>query len=123
MKKTKRLAIITLMAFIFNLFAPNFNAKADSNLDMVLTLENPTQNHKLTDSFFIKGWALSENGISKVEVYLDNQSIGQATYGVERTDIQSKYPQYKNSLNSGFTKEISGVSDGVHTLKIVSIDN
>lgn len=127
MRKTRRLAITILIAFIINLFTPNFIAKAElttmnSNLDMILTLENPVQNHKLTDSFFIKGWALSENGISKVEIYLDNQNVGQATYGIARSDIQSKYLQYSNSLNSGFTKEIIGVSNGNHTLKVVATD-
>lgn len=124
MRNLRKIAIVCVAAFILNLVAPNFNVNvnAASNLDMLLNIENPVNNHQLTDSFFVKGWALSENDIEKVEVYLDNKNIGQANYGIERNDIYSNYPEYSNSLKSGFTMEVKGVSNGNHTLKVVATD-
>lgn len=90
--------------------------------DMIISLENPLVDHNLTDSFFVKGWALSSNTVSKVEVFVDNRSVGQATYGVDRNDIANKYPNYPNSAKSGFTKEVTGISNGAHTVKVVATD-
>ncbi|MBX7307592.1 N-acetylmuramoyl-L-alanine amidase [Clostridium chauvoei] len=90
--------------------------------DMIISLENPLVDHNLTDSFFVKGWALSSNNVSEVEVFVDNKSVGQATYGVRRNDISKKYPNYPNSSQSGFTKEVTGISNGAHTVKVVATD-
>ena len=89
---------------------------------VVIKLENPIENHKLTGSFFVKGWAVGLEGISEVNVYIDGKLYGQATYGITRNDIGSKYPQYINSTNSGFNMEIEGYQNGVHEVKVIAID-
>ena len=89
---------------------------------VVIKLENPIENHKLTGSFFVKGWAVGLEGISEVNVYIDGKLYGQATYGITRNDIGSKYPQYINSTNSGFNMEIAGYQNGVHEVKVIAID-
>ena len=89
---------------------------------VVIKLENPIENHKLTGSFFVKGWAVGLEGISEVNVYIDGKLYGQATYGITRNVIGSKYPQYINSTNSGFNMEIEGYQNGVHEVKVIAID-
>lgn len=146
MKKRMKVAIFTLVIFTLNLVLPTIQVSAVensnteinqivedetnldagnesvelfSNGDMIFALENPVNNHNLTGDLFVKGWAIDKNGIDSVEVFIDGKSLGNATYGVERKDVQSKYPAYPNSLYSGFTKEIKGISNGSHSLKVV----
>ena len=93
-----------------------------ANEAIVMKIDTPIKNHKLTGSFFLKGWAVAIDKIANIKVYIDNKLYGQATYGIERKDVNSKYPQYKDSLNSGFTMEIKGYNNGNHTVKVVATD-
>ncbi|MGG7213295.1 N-acetylmuramoyl-L-alanine amidase [Clostridium nigeriense] len=90
---------------------------------IIAKVENPVMDHKLTDSFQVRGYAISKDGISKVEVYLDNNKVGTATYGIERSDIGTKYPDYSNSNKSGFKYNFTNVSNGKHEVKISVIDS
>ena len=93
-----------------------------SDEPILIKLENPIENHKLTGSFFVKGWAIGLENISGVSVYIDGALYGQANYGIARSDIGSKYPQYSNSNNSGFNMEITGYKNGIHEVKVVATD-
>ncbi len=55
-----------------------------------------------SDVLEVSGWAISKEGIDRVEVYCDGVFLGNALYGLPRTDIQSIFSAVKNSLNSGF---------------------
>ena len=50
----------------------------------------------------IGGWAISSAGIDSVDVLLDDKKIGAAYYGVRRMDINTAFPDWPNSLLSGF---------------------
>ncbi|MEG0297588.1 MAG: N-acetylmuramoyl-L-alanine amidase [Clostridium sp.] len=86
--------------------------------NMLSNLENPINGHQLTEDFFVKGWAISMSGISKVDVYLDGNHSGQAEYGIARSDIAKKYPEYPNAGNSGFTFKFRNVSNGSHVVMV-----
>ena len=49
-----------------------------SDEPILIKLENPIENHKLTGSFFVKGWAIGLENISGVSVYIDGALYGQA---------------------------------------------
>ena len=106
---------------IKNVQATTDNVNARGNI--LFKMENPVQDHELTGDFFIKGYALSTVGISKVEVYLDGVLNGTADYGIKRDDIGKKYNDvYPDAYNSGFTYKFKGASDGEHYLTIKAID-
>ena len=86
------------------------------------TIENITSPHKLTADFFVKGYFVSTNTITKVEVFIDGKKIGDAKYGLARQDIGDKY-KYPNSANSGFEFPVRGVSDGSHELKVIATNS
>ena len=50
----------------------------------------------------ITGWALAKDGIDKVEVYLNDDFLGEADYGLCRIDVGEAYPSVEGSGNSGF---------------------
>jgi glycosyltransferase involved in cell wall biosynthesis len=59
------------------------------------------------ESLDVSGWALSEKGILKIEVYYDGRFLGDASYGLERADVHLAYPHLKNSGNTGFHLQAS----------------
>ena len=93
-----------------------------SDAKMVLKIDNPINNQKLTEAFQVRGYALSMEKISKVEVYLDNVKFGTATYGITREDVKKLYPDYPEANASGFTYNFPNVSNGQHTIKVLATD-
>jgi len=75
--------------------------------------------------FVLAGWALSEAGIKHVDVLLDGQSVGPATYGIRRPDIATGYHGFPGSQAAGFRKLITMRSDSGnrHILKIVVVSD
>jgi ADP-heptose:LPS heptosyltransferase/GT2 family glycosyltransferase len=50
----------------------------------------------------ISGWALSSDGIENISIFLDDQSLGTAYYGMRREDIAAVFPHIEGCLLSGF---------------------
>ncbi len=74
----------------------------------------------------ISGWALSPEGMEKVEIFLDGRLLGNVVYGKERTDVGKVFPDIKNSTYSGFQlKEKTDKTypaGTAHTIKIIATD-
>lgn len=56
----------------------------------------------VTGRLTIEGWALARAGISGIEVLLDDQRLGDAHYGLARQDVGSAFPDWTDSLRSGY---------------------
>jgi hypothetical protein len=65
-------------------------------------LQNGKAKDPVTSGLTIQGWATARQGVARVEVYLDSQSAGLAYYGQRREDIAGVFPDWDNSLLSGF---------------------
>ena len=91
-----------------------------SNLDDPYGTADITSN-----TLLIRGWALSGSGVKSVEAFIDGTSYGQIKYGVSRADVNKVYPGYSSGDNCGFegTIDISKLSDGTKTLKVVITSN
>ena len=50
----------------------------------------------------LRGWAISSDGIDKVEIYIDDAYALDAPYGGVRTDVRDAFPDVEGSENSGF---------------------
>ena len=95
-------------------------------LPAVSNLENPQNNATIVDGKLrVSGWALHPFGIKEVKVTLDGVTLGNATYGVTRTDVSKIYSGYFNGSQCGFdsTFELNNITNGVKTLKIQIIAN
>lgn len=73
------------------------------------------------------GWALAPkpNTISNIEVHINGQSVGNATYGHYRADIAQLFPDFENADGAGafFTFDATGYNDGVYTIEWTATDN
>ncbi len=72
-----------------------------------LEIDNPTVVagavvEPITGRLTIEGWALARSGIMGIEVLLDEQRLGEAHYGLARQDVGAAFPDWTDSLRSGF---------------------
>ncbi len=53
----------------------------------------------------MQGWAIADSGIAKIEMYLGQDRIGIANYGLLRPDVANDHPDIKDSDRSGYRFE------------------
>ncbi len=90
-------------------------------LDTIGCIDTPTSNEVISGKKEVKGWILSPDPLTKVEVLVDGVPKGLAEYGFHRPDVYYAYPMYNNT-GSGFsyTLDTTGLSAGTHTVSVVS---
>ena len=69
------------------------------------------------------GWAVATTKITRIEVFVDDVSMGRAHYGIRRDDVQANLPGL-NALLSGFAMVLTPrvMTPGTHQLRIVVED-
>ncbi|HSB06956.1 MAG TPA: hypothetical protein VLK23_17405 [Thermodesulfobacteriota bacterium] len=68
----------------------------------------------------IHGWAFHPLGISKVELFVDDQFVGTIPYGSSRVEILNAFPSYPMAENSAFSTiwDYSILPSGNHTTRV-----
>ncbi|AGK55741.1 mannosyl-glycoendo-beta-N-acetylglucosaminidase family protein [Bacillus sp. 1NLA3E] len=92
------------------------------NLDHLPTmryLDSPTAGSTVNGVTNVRGWYLDGSGVAKIDILLDGNIIGQASYGYSRPDVQNAFPEYYNG-NAGFQFSFDTIqfTDGQHTLTV-----
>lgn len=113
---------------IFFLILLVFLLPQPGQADIMLLLENPAQNQKVTGIDVISGWAFSTIPGAKVRVRLliDGTDIGDVPCCVDRADVAQQFSQFgSQALNSGFGQGINFniLSAESHKIKISVSDN
>ena len=70
---------------------------------MVLTLEEPQEGGTYTGISNLRGWAIAESGIEKIELDIDGVYAFDIPMGGSRGDVGSAYPDFPNASQSGFS--------------------
>ena len=73
----------------------------------------------------LRGWAISNNGIDRVEIFIDGKYMYDAPYGGLRVDVEAGFPTVDGSLYSGYSLAF-GYADlgaGQHTVRAVAYDS
>ena len=88
-----------------------------------LILETPAEGDTYSGISTLRGWAVAEEGISKVDIYIDGNFFQSAPYGGKRGDVGSIFPEINDSDESGFALayNFSGLSAGTHTIKVEAV--
>ncbi|WP_261854716.1 Ig-like domain-containing protein, partial [Clostridium folliculivorans] len=75
------------------------------------------------DGFHITGWAVSQQNIDKINVYVDGNFDGSAYYGAPTGSLASYYPTYPNSDKAGYDYYIEPLkySVGDHTVRVEAV--
>lgn len=75
--------------------------------DRELTLDTPVlvggvMETPVRGNLEIGGWALARAGVAAIEIAVDDQVVMSADYGLRRLDVLSAFPEWDDSLQSGF---------------------
>jgi hypothetical protein len=86
--------------------------------DFIVNLEEPINWETHSGIGNLRGWAISEDGIDRVEIYIDGDYVYDAPFGGERTDVADQYPDFPESDRSGFSLAFgySNLEIGEHTV-------
>ncbi len=92
------------------------------NLPAIGCIDTPKNGSVIKGNTTLSGWFLDQTGVSRIEILVDGQTAGTATYGSSRLDVQKVYPQYQNA-NSGYQYllDTTKMTDGAHTLTVREI--
>lgn len=93
--------------------------------DTVLNLEEPFANSTYSGVANLRGWAVSKNGINRIELFIDGSFNTNIPSGASRPDVGDDYPSYPNAAKSGFSMAFnySRLSPGQHTMLVRAVDN
>jgi len=74
----------------------------------------------VTGRLTIDGWLLTRSGIASFEVFLDDQRLGDAHYGLARQDVGAAFPDWPNALRAGYAFHCPprSLQDGEHTVEL-----
>jgi ADP-heptose:LPS heptosyltransferase/GT2 family glycosyltransferase len=68
----------------------------------------------------IDGWVLSRSPIVGMDVWMGGQRLGDVHHGLARQDVGAAFPEWPNSVRSGFAFHCPprSLRDGVHTIRV-----
>lgn len=86
--------------------------------DITMSLEVPVQGAVYSGVSSVQGWAVSPDGIDRIELFIDGQYWTNAPYGGQRTDVSGVYPDIPNAEFSGYVMAYgyTSLSVGRHTM-------
>lgn len=73
----------------------------------------------------VGGWALARAGVAAIEIAIDDVAVTTADYGTRRIDVQAAYPDWANSLASGYVALLPHrmLPQGAHRVTVTLRDN
>ncbi len=88
------------------------------NEEIIIRLQEPRDGSTLSGVGNLRGFALSLDGIERVELYVDGQFKGEIPYGGSRRDVGEKNPEIPDSNDSGFSQAFNynNLALGEHTI-------
>lgn len=87
-------------------------------------IDTPQENQFVDGVFEVVGWAFDPNHIIRVDIDVDGQVVGTATYGLPRPDVHVNDPRVQG-INVGFSYllDTTALSDSAHDLNVYAVDN
>lgn len=88
-------------------------------------LEEPVAGGSASGVGNIRGWAVSQRALRRVDLYVDGTLEFSVPYGGGRGDVGAAYPSYPDSGNSGFSMayNFGDLSAGSHTFMARAVDD
>jgi hypothetical protein len=93
-------------------------------------IDNPAPGQAISGIFNVTGWALDSTtgigtAISSVQILVDGNPVGTATYGSGRPDVCGFYPNRPGCPNVGFSYMLDtrGLTPGAHTVTAAAVDS
>ena len=86
-------------------------------------IDTPTELQFIDGIFEVFGWAYDFQGVLRVEVEVDGQVVGNATYGLNRPDVPPNDPRVGTPfVGFSYIADTTKLSDNAHDLAIFVVD-
>jgi hypothetical protein len=87
------------------------------------SMDAPKANASLQGTETVSGWTFDNVKVSRVDILVDEQVAGQATYGSARRDVSNKWPNAPENIGYAFKLDTSKFANGPHTVGVNVIDS
>jgi ADP-heptose:LPS heptosyltransferase/GT2 family glycosyltransferase len=102
------------------------SAPADSKPAFRLEVDQPTVRNGIAAEIIgsrlltISGWALAETPVVAIAVFVDDELMGAAKYGLNRRDVAKAFPDRADALHAGYIYYCpsSSFRDGAHAVRV-----
>lgn len=83
-----------------------------------LSLEEPIRDEVHGGIGNLRGWAVAEDGIDRIEMWLNGSFLFEMPYGGDRPDVAAAYPNVAGAQQSGYAMAFgySNLGAGTHTM-------
>jgi hypothetical protein len=86
-------------------------------------IDTPSDYQFINGIFDVFGWASDFQGVQTVEIDVDGQVVGNATYGLYRPDVRQHDPRvFSNNVGFSFLLDTTHLSNSQHDLVVYVID-
>jgi hypothetical protein len=82
----------------------------------------PASGDVLSGSATVAGWAWALRHVTSVDVFVDGNRVGSATYGVNRSDIPIAFPGAPSGVGFEYSLDTTAFSNGSHTVTVKATD-
>jgi hypothetical protein len=91
---------------------------------IIINMDEPVNSMTHSGIGNLRGWAIAEFGIDRVEIYIDGKYAYDAPFGGKRGDVGAKYPDVPDAANSGFSLAFSHstIGFGEHNITARAFD-
>ena len=93
--------------------------------EVQISLEEPAGQGVYTGVSNLRGWAVAESGIVRVEAYIDGNYAFNIPMGGSRVDVGNAFPDYPDSKLAGFSMAYNykNLPEGQHEIEVVAVSN
>lgn len=93
-----------------------------STLTPMGSTDSPANGDVVSGTATVDGWSWALPGMASVDVFLDGNRIGSATYGVIRPDIPVAFPGAPADVGFQYSLDTTAFSNGRHALVVEATD-
>jgi hypothetical protein len=92
----------------------------ESKSDLKLGIEEPVRGAVYSGIRMVRGWAVSTDGIDKIEVFVDDEHLFDLPHGGPHSNAGKRFPDIEGSDQAGYATPLnySALTPGEHTLMV-----
>jgi beta-N-acetylglucosaminidase len=99
--------------------AVKVNVQNFVNMPGIGFIDEPTASSTVKGITNVRGWFLDGSGVDKVEVVVDGNVLGEAQYGLSRSDVLKAFPEYQNGNSEyRYALDTRTLTNGYHSLTV-----
>lgn len=104
------------------IYALHLQQSGVSSLPALGYVDAPSSGDTLHGNADVGGWAWAVSGMASIDVFVDNNRIASATYGLPRPDVPVAWPGAPLDVGFDYTLDTTKISNGNHVIIVKATD-